>query len=84
MRRACRDKAIQCRADHDLLVVRELRSMANESKKAIRIAPRASDEQLKWLAWPEFVLVRGPSFLLSANSYRRICKPLSGLSCRLR
>ena len=41
-----------------MLVVRELRSMANESKKAIKIAPRAADEQLKWLQWPEYVMVR--------------------------
>ena len=44
-------------SDHDLLVVRELRAMANDSKKALKIAPRTADEQLKWLHWPEFVTV---------------------------
>ncbi len=44
-------------ADHDLLVVRELRALANESKKAIKIAPRAADEALKWLPWPDFITV---------------------------
>ena len=46
------------RADHDLMVVRELRKMANESKAAGKIAPRSADEKLKWLEWPEFVTVR--------------------------
>ena len=45
------------RADHDLLVVRELRALANERKKALRIAPRAAAEQLKWLQWPDFIMV---------------------------
>ena len=44
--------------DHDLLVVRELRSMANDTKRAMKLAPRAADEQRKWLQWPEFVTVR--------------------------
>jgi uncharacterized protein YgfB (UPF0149 family) len=44
-------------ADHDLMVIRELRKIANEAKAAMKIAPRTSDEQLKWLNWPEFVTV---------------------------
>ncbi|BDA51332.1 hypothetical protein COCOBI_18-2090 [Coccomyxa sp. Obi] len=45
------------KAYHDLMVVRELRKMANESKAATKIAPRSADEKLKWLEWPEFVTV---------------------------
>ncbi|EIE19955.1 hypothetical protein COCSUDRAFT_19015 [Coccomyxa subellipsoidea C-169] len=45
------------KAYHDLMVVRELRKMANESKAAGKIAPRSADEKLKWLEWPEFVTV---------------------------
>lgn len=41
----------------DLGVVRELRSMANGLKKAARVAPRAADESLKWLDWPDYLQV---------------------------
>jgi len=45
-------------ADNDLLIVRELRKMSSLSKRGERIAARTSDEDLKWLDWPDFVQVR--------------------------
>jgi hypothetical protein len=45
-------------ADNDLLLVRELRKMSSLSKRGEKIAPRAADEQLKWLDWPDFVQVQ--------------------------
>lgn len=44
-------------ADHDVLVMRELRAMANDCRRAVKVAPRTADEQLKWLHWPEYVTV---------------------------
>lgn len=48
-------------ADNDLLIVRELRKMSSLSKRSEKIAPRAADEQLKWLDWPDFVRVQQAS-----------------------
>lgn len=48
-------------ADNDLLLVRELRKMSSLSKRSEKIAPRAADEQLKWLNWPDFVRVQQAS-----------------------
>ena len=45
------------RADGDLLIVRELRKMSTLSKQGAKIAAPVSDEQLKWLNWPDFVQV---------------------------
>ena len=45
-------------ADNDLLIVRELRKMSSLSKRGEKMAPRASEEELKWLNWPDFVQVR--------------------------
>ena len=44
-------------ADGDLLIVRELRKMSTLSKQGAKIAAPVSDEQLKWLNWPNFVQV---------------------------
>ena len=44
-------------ADGDLLIVRELRKMSTLSKQGAKIAAPVSDEQLKWLNWPDFVQV---------------------------
>ncbi len=44
-------------ADNDLLIVRELRKMSSLSKRGEKVAPRASEEELKWLNWPDFVQV---------------------------
>ena len=49
-------------ADNDLLIVRELRKMSSLSKRSEKIAPRAADEQLKWLDWPDFVRVQASIF----------------------
>ncbi len=62
--------AFICRADHDLMVVRELRKMANDTKAASKIAPRSADEKLKWLEWPEFVTV---SPISSYILYDKMC-----------
>ena len=48
-------------ADGDLLIVRELRKMSTLSKQGAKIAAPVSDEQLKWLNWPDFVQVCHPS-----------------------
>ena len=47
-------------ADNDLLIVRELRKMSSLSKRGEKVAPRASEEDLKWLNWPDFVQVLDP------------------------
>ena len=47
-------------ADGDLLVVRELRKLSSLSKRGEKMAPRVSEEELKWLDWPDFVQVRLP------------------------
>ena len=47
-------------ADNDLLIVRELRKMSSLSKRGEKMAPRASEEELKWLNWPDFVQVQWP------------------------
>ena len=39
----------------DLGVVKELRRMSNDAKRAGRIAPRQSDEAMKWLDWPKYL-----------------------------
>jgi hypothetical protein len=39
----------------DLGVVKELRRMSNDAKRAGRIAPRQSDEAVKWLDWPKYL-----------------------------
>jgi len=57
-------------ADNDLLIVRELRKMSSLSKRGERIAARTSDEDLKWLDWPDFVQVRG------------LCRTLAMTLCR--
>ncbi|KAK9843821.1 hypothetical protein WJX81_007539 [Elliptochloris bilobata] len=41
----------------DLLVVRELRKLSNEARRATKIAARTADESLKWLEWPQFLMV---------------------------
>ncbi|PSC71057.1 saccharopine dehydrogenase [Micractinium conductrix] len=43
------------RAYSDLDIVREFRAMANSAKRQERVAPRVSDEELKWLSWPEYL-----------------------------
>jgi hypothetical protein len=45
-------------ADGDLLVIRELRKLSNEAKRATVIAARTANESLKWLEWPQYVTVR--------------------------
>ncbi|CAL5226027.1 g8835 [Coccomyxa viridis] len=42
---------------NDLLIVRELRKMSSLSKRGEKTAPRVSEEELKWLNWPDFVQV---------------------------
>ncbi|KAI3437936.1 hypothetical protein D9Q98_000380 [Chlorella vulgaris] len=41
----------------DLGIVKELRSMSNAAKKQAAVAPRTSDEEQKWLDWPQFLEV---------------------------
>ena len=41
----------------DLEVVAELRGMSREAREAGRRAPAASDEDAKWLDWPDFLAV---------------------------
>ena len=54
-------------ADNDLLIVRELRKMSSLSKRGEKMAPRASEEHLKWLDWPDFVQVLVPVDMLAAG-----------------
>ena len=54
-------------ADNDLLIVRELRKMSSLSKRGEKMAPRASEEELKWLNWPDFVQVLVPVNMLVAQ-----------------
>ena len=57
-------------ADNDLLIVRELRKMSSLSKRGERIAARTSNEDLKWLDWPDFVQVRS------------LCRTIAMTHCR--
>ncbi|EFN54907.1 hypothetical protein CHLNCDRAFT_135039 [Chlorella variabilis] len=41
----------------DLGVVKELRAMSNAAKRQAKVAPRVSDEEKKWLDWPEYLQV---------------------------
>lgn len=44
--------------DGDILVVRELRKLSNEARRAGLITARTADDSLKWLDWPQYVRVR--------------------------
>ena len=41
----------------DLPVLRELRKWHNDANRRQKVAPRVSDEDRKWLSWPEYLLV---------------------------
>lgn len=58
--------------DGDLLIVRELRKLSNEARRATRIAARTADESLKWLDWPQFLNARPlcQTLLIRAASVR--------------
>ena len=43
------------KAYSDLPVMKELRRMSNDSKKAERTAERCSDEVAKWIEWPKYL-----------------------------
>ena len=43
--------------DADVLIIRELRSMANDARKRLKNIPRVNNEAQKWLEWPEFLHV---------------------------
>lgn len=53
-------RGLRVGADNDLLIVRELRKMSSLSKRGEKMAPRAAEEALKWLPWPDFVQVWEP------------------------
>lgn len=39
------------------MVVRELRKLSNEARRATKIAARTADESLKWLEWSQLLTV---------------------------
>ena len=41
----------------DVPVIKELRKLHRDANKRTKLAPRSSDEQKKWLSWPEFLHV---------------------------
>ena len=63
-------------ADNDLLIVRELRKMSSLSKRGEKMAPRASEEDLKWLNWPDFVQVWGSVAVRGSVSAEVLDHPL--------
>ena len=40
------------------MVVRELRKLSNEARRATKIAARTADESLKWLEWSQLLTAR--------------------------
>lgn len=55
-------KCAPCRADGDIMVVRELRKLSNEARRATKTAARTADESLKWLEWSQLLTARPLSF----------------------
>lgn len=41
----------------DIPIIRELRKLHRDANKRQTLSPRSSDEEKKWLSWPEFVSV---------------------------
>ena len=41
----------------DIPIIRELRKLHRDANKRQTLSPRSSDEEKKWLSWPEFVAV---------------------------
>ena len=69
-------KCARCRADGDIMVVRELRKLSNEARRATRIAARTADESLKWLEWSQFLTARP---LLMRACHGDVHRPLASL-----
>lgn len=51
-------KCVHCCTDGDIMVVRELRKLSNEARRATKIAARTADESLKWLEWSQLLTAR--------------------------
>jgi hypothetical protein len=41
----------------DIPIIKEIRKLHRDANKRQRLAPRSSDEQRKWLSWPEYLQV---------------------------
>jgi hypothetical protein len=41
----------------DIPIIKEIRKLHRDANKRQRVAPRSSDEQRKWLSWPEYLKV---------------------------
>ena len=67
----------------DLDVVKQLRKMSGDAKRGSKVTTRQSDEEVKWLDWPEFLALvqelrrecAGEAGCRSPAPARAVCSP---------